>query len=137
MKNIILKSIFPVLAGIFNVLFLLILVQFIIYKNLSFIADDTFFLRYFLPISIAIAITIQHFIVLPIWNRFKSNKILGGFRLIPFTALICLIGGGLFAYVFWERDLGYGELLAVFLTGLIAFSIYWVSNLLLLNYIDN
>lgn len=51
--------------------------------------------------------------------------------------MVCLLGGTLFSVAFWERDLGYGELLAVFLTGLIAFVIYLSSNLIVLKYIDS
>lgn len=136
MKKVIAKTIAPVLIGIFNVLFLLFIVDYAIYGNLDFLTKDFELLRYFLPISIVGAVIVQYFIVLPIWNRFAKNNKVIGLSIIPFTTLVCLLGGIVFAYVFWERDLGLGELLAVFLTGLIAFTIYWSSNLILIKKLD-
>lgn len=136
MKTIILKSTLPVFIGIFNVLFLLVLVHIVVYKNFSFIAD-AYMLRYFVPVSATIAVIIQHFIVIPIWEKFNKTNTVWGLTIIHFTLIVCLLGGTLFSVAFWERDLGYGELLAVFLTGLIAFVIYWSSNLILLKYIDS
>lgn len=136
MKKIIAKTTIPVLIGIFNVLFLLFVVDYAIYGNLDFLTKDIVLLKYFLPISIAGAVIVQYFIVLPVWKRFAENNKVIGLTIIPFTALICLLGGIVFAYLFWERDLRQGELLAVFLTGLIAFAIYWSSNLMLLKRLD-
>lgn len=136
MKKIIAKTTFPSLMGIFNVLFLLFIVDYAIYGNLDFLTKDFVLLKFFLPISIVGALIIQYFIVLPVWKRFaESNKVVG-LTIIPFTALINLLGGIVFAGVFWERDLGLGELIAVFLTGLIAFTVYWSSNLILLKKLD-
>ena len=132
MKKIIAKTTIPVLIGIFNVLFLLFIVDYTIYGNLDFLTKDIVLLKYFLPISIAGAVIVQYFIVLPVWKRFAENNKVIGLTIIPFTTLVCLLGGIVFTYLFWERDLGIGELLAVFLTGLIAFAIYWSSNLVLL-----
>ena len=136
MKKIIAKTTFPVLIGIFNVLILLFIVDYAIYGNLDFLTKDIVLLKYFLPISIAGAVIVQYFIVLPVWKRFAENNKVIGITIIPFTTLVCLLGGIVFAYLFWERDLGKGELLAVFLTGLIAFTIYWSSNLVLLKRLD-
>lgn len=136
MKKVIAKTTVPVIIGIFNVLFLLVVIKFAIYGELSFVAKDADLLKYFLPISIVGAVIVQYFIVMPIWKRFAENNKIIGLSIIPFTALVCLLGGIVFAYVFWERDLGLGELLAVFLTGLIAFTIYWSSNLILLKKLD-
>ena len=132
MKKIIAKTTIPVLIGIFNVLFLLFIVDYTIYGNLDFFTKDILLLKYFLPISIAGAVIVQYIIVLPVWKRFAENNKVIGLTIIPFTTLVCLLGGIVFTYLFWERDLGIGELLAVFLTGLIAFAIYWSSNLVLL-----
>ncbi len=137
MKKIIAKTTIPVLIGIFNILFLLFIVDYTIYGNLDFMTKDMVLLKYFLPISIVGGAIVQYYIVLPIWKRFAESSKVNGLSIIPFTSLVCLLGGIVFAYVFWERDLGYGELLAVFLTGLIAFVIYWSSNLILLKYIDS
>lgn len=136
MKKIIAKTTIPVMIGIFNVLLLLVLIKFAIYGELSFVAKDANLLKYFLPISIAGAVIVQYFIVLPVWKRFAENNKVIGITIVPFTALVCLLGGIVFTYLFWERDLGKGELLAVFLTGLIAFAIYWSSNLVLLKRLD-
>lgn len=136
MKNAITKTTIPVLLGIFNVLFLLIIVDFVIYGNLDFLTKDIVILKYFLPISVVGAIIVQYFIVMPIWNRFiQKNKVIG-LTIIPFAALICVLGSIVFTYVFWERNLGFGELVAVFLTGLVAFVVYWSTNLLLLKKLD-
>jgi len=136
MKKIITKTTIPVIIGIFNVLILLVVVKFAIYGELNFVAKDANLLKYFLPISIVGAIIVQHLIVLPLWKRFaEKNKVIG-LSIIPFTSLACLLGGIAFAFLFWERNLGIGELLAVFLTGLIAFIIYWSSNLMLLKHLD-
>lgn len=136
MKKIITKTTIPVMVGIFNVLFLLVVVKFAIYGELNFVAKDANLLKYFLPTSITGAVIVQYFIVLPIWKKFAENNKVIGITIIPFTALVCLVGGIVFAYLFWERDLGQVELLAVFLTGLIAFTIYWSSNLVLLKKLD-
>ncbi|KAB2869500.1 MAG: hypothetical protein F9K37_07905 [Bacteroidales bacterium] len=136
MKKIIAKTTIPVMIGIFNVLFLLVVIKFAIYGELSFVAKDADLLKYFLPISFFGAVIVQYYIVLPIWKRFAKNNKVVGLSIIPFTALVSLIGGLVFAYLFWERNLGIGELLAVFLTGLIAFTIYWSSNLVLLKKLD-
>ncbi len=136
MKKIITKTTIPVMIGIFNVLFLLVVVKFAIYGELNFVAKDANLLKYFLPISIVGAVTVQYYIVLPIWKRFAKNNKVIGLSIIPFTTLVCLLGGIAFAFLFWERDLGIGELLAVFLTGLIAFIIYWSSNIMLLKHLD-
>jgi hypothetical protein len=136
MKKIIAKTTIPVLIGIFNVLFLLFIVDYAIYGNLDFFTKDILLLKYFLPISIAGAVIVQYIIVLPVWKRFADNNKVIGLTIIPFTTLVCLLGGIVFTYLFWERDLGQGELLAVFLTGLFAFAIYWSSNLILLKRLD-
>lgn len=136
MKKIIAKTTIPVLIGIFNVLFLLFIVDYTIYGNLDFLTKDILLLKYFLPISIAGAVIVQYIIILPVWKRFAENNKVIGLTIIPFTTLVCLLGGIVFTYLFWERDLGIGELLAVFLTGLIAFAIYWSSNLMLLKRLD-
>ncbi|HOZ15143.1 MAG TPA: hypothetical protein PLH91_10120 [Tenuifilaceae bacterium] len=136
MKKIIAKTTIPVLIGIFNVLFLLFVVDYAIYGNLDFLTKDMVLLKFFLPISIAGAVIVQYIIVLPVWKRFAENNKVIGLTIIPFTTLVCLLGGIVFTYLFWERDLGIGELLAVFLTGQIAFAIYWSSNLMLLKRLD-
>ena len=51
-----------------------------------------------------------------------------GLTLFQFTALLCILSGLIFGLVFWERDLGYNELIFISLTGIIAFSVYWTVN---------
>ncbi len=79
---------------------------------------------------------IQFFITLPIWKQFVKKGKFIGMGLLPFTILVILIFGLTFGFVFWEPDFGYSELVATTLTGIGAFTIYWISNLIILRFLD-
>jgi hypothetical protein len=56
--------------------------------------------------------------------------------LIQFTGLLCIISGLIFGLFFWEPIFGIKELILVTLTGIIAFTVYWTVNLLVLRKLD-
>ncbi len=136
MKNKIIKTIFPTIIGILTVLGLLIIVNLIFYKGDFLISSGNGFFKYFVPGATIIAMIIQFTLTLPFWEKFKSRKKVLGMTLIQFTGLICIIAGLALGLVFWERSLGINELIMVSLTGIIAFSVYWTSNLLTLKKLD-
>lgn len=130
------KTIIPVILGILTVLGLLALYNLVVLGRNSLNSSDNGFLKYFVPFSTIIAMIIQLFLALPIWEKFKIKRKLGGMTLIQFTALLCLISGLAFGLLFWESSFGFKELIWVSLTGIIAFTVYWTVNLLTLSQLD-
>ncbi len=135
MKTII-KIVFPVVFGVFGVLALLALFNIFVNNRDVFSVPDNGFLVYFVPATMLIAMIIQIKLTLPLWRMFRTQKKVWGFGIIKFTLLISSISGLIFGFVFWERDFGTGELLAISLTGIIAFSVYWSINLMTLRRLD-
>lgn len=136
MKNKIINTILPTIIGILSVLGLLIIVNLILYKGDFLISSDNEFFKYFVPGVTIIAMIIQFSLTLPLWEKFKSRKKVLGMTLIQFTGLICIIAGLAFGLVFWETSFGINELIMVSITGIIAFAVYWISNLLTLKKLD-
>lgn len=126
------KTVLPPIAGIATVLILLVLINIIFFKATALTTPDRGFFSLFVPFTTVSAILIQLLITLPIWEQFKKRSKFIGFHLVPFTILVIIICGLLFGFVFWEPSLGYSELVAVTLTGLGAFAVYWTVNLLVL-----
>jgi len=135
-KTKIIKTVLPPILGIFTVLAILVILNLIMYNGDAFSKPDNGFFTLFVPITTLIAIIIQFTLTLPFWEKFQSRKKVWGLTLIPFTIILCIISGLLFGLLFWERDLGFSEFIAVSLTGIIAFSIYWAVNILTLKQID-
>jgi len=136
MASKITKTILPPILGISLVLGLLIIFNLIVNNGDGFSKPDNGFFKYFVPLVTIIAVVIQAYISLPIWNRFKTQKKLLGLSLFGFTGLICVFSGLIFGFIFWEKSLGINELIAISLTGIIAFTSYWSINLLTLKQLD-
>jgi hypothetical protein len=136
MKRIVLKTLLPTLTGIILVLGVLIGINIIFFNAIGFKTSDNKFFTVFVPITTLIALAIQLFITLPVWKQFAKKGKFIGMKLIPFTAMVVLIFGLAFGFVFWDCDFGLSELAATTLTGIGAFTIYWTANLLVLKQID-
>lgn len=136
MKTKIIKTILPSIIGILTVLGLLFIFNLIVYNGDVLNSPDNGFFKYFVPFATIIAMIIQFTLTLPIWKKFKSNKKIWGMTLIQFTGLISIIAGLAFGLVFWETSFGINELIMVSITGIIAFAVYWTSNLLTLRHLD-
>jgi len=136
MKTKIIKTILPTIIGILVVLGLLVIINLIVYKGDGFSSPDNGFFKYFVPIATIIAMIIQFFLTLPIWDKFKSRKKIWKLTLIQFTGLLCLIAGFAFGFVFHDPSFGIIDLIMVSLTGIIAFTVYWTSNLITLRQLD-
>lgn len=136
MKVKIIKIILPTILGIFAVLGVLVILNFIMHNGDAFSKPDNGFFAIFVPISTFIAITIQLVLTLPFWEKFKSYKKVWGLTLFQFTTILCIISGLIFGLVFWERSFGFGEFVAVSITGIIAFAIYWTVNLITIKQIE-
>lgn len=136
MKTKIIKTVIPSILGILAVQIILAVFNIIVHGGDAFSKPDNGFFTLFVPITTLIAIIIQFTLTLPFWKRFQSRKKVWGLTLIPFTIILCIISGLLFGLLFWERDNGFSEFIAVSLTGIIAFSIYWAVNILTLKQID-
>lgn len=132
MKAKIITTLVPTLLGIAAVLALLVLFNVVVHRGDAFQAPDNGFFSFIVPVTTAAAIIIQFFLTLPVWQQFKTHGKVLGLSLVPFTVLLCLLSGLLFGLVFWERSYGPMELLWQFLTGFIAFSVYWAVNLFVL-----
>lgn len=135
MKVKIIKIILPTILGLLSVLGVLVVLNFIIYDGDAFSKPDNGFFTIFVPISIFIAMIIQ-LVSLPFWEKFKSYKKVWGLTLFQFTTILCIISGLIFGLVFWERSFGFGEFIAVSITGIIAFAIYWTVNLITIKQIE-
>ncbi len=136
MRNKVIKTIFPTILGIATVLGLLVVINIIFYNADAFSKPDNGFFSLFVPITTLIALAIQFVLTLPFWEKFKSQKKVWRLTLLQFTAVLCIILGLIFGLMFWERSFGYSELFYVSLIGIIAFSIYWAINLLILKQLD-
>lgn len=136
MKTTFKKIIFPPLLGIFVVLTLLTIVNFVLFEGDVWSAGDIKFLKYFLPFSVVASIVIQFALTLPFWIKFKSHKKVWGLSIIPFTMIISVIAGLAFGLVFWDKSFGIVDLIAASLTGILAFGIYWTCNLLTMRRLD-
>ena len=136
MKVKIIKIILPTILGILTVLGVLVILNLIMHNGDAFSKPDNGFFAIFVPISTFIAITIQLVLTLPFWEKFKSYKKVWGLTLFQFTTILCIISGLIFGLVFWERSFGFGEFIAVSITGIIAFAIYWTVNLITIKQIE-
>ncbi len=130
------RNIYPTVLGIFTVLLLLVMFNLIVHNGDAFNAPDNGFFTLLVPVTTIIALIIQFTLTLPFWENFKSRKKVWGLTLFQFTILLCIVSGLAFGLVFWERSFGLNELVFVSLTGIIAFSVYWTINLLILRQID-
>ena len=135
-KGTLIKTFLPVLSGIFSVLFLLVLYNIAFHNGDAFNKPDNGFFKVFVPLTTLVALIVQFFLAIPIWKHFKSGKKIFGLTLTVFTGVICIISGLIFGLIFWERDLGITEFIAISLTGIVAFTSYWTVNLVTLSYID-
>ena len=133
MRTKIIETTVPPIGGILTVLGLLMIFNLIVYNGDVFNSPDNGFFTLFVPITTIIALIIQFSFALPIWKKFKSQKLILGLTLFQFTALLSVISGLIFGLIFWETSFGISELISVSLTGIIAFSVYWTVNLLLLS----
>ena len=136
MKTKIIKTILPTIVGIFTVLVLLAIFNLIVYNGDAFNQPDDGFFNYFVPFVTIIAMLIQFTLTLPFREKFKSRNKVWGLTLIQFTGLISIVAGLAFGLVFWETNLGIIELIGVTITGIIAFAVYFTSNLLTLKQLD-
>lgn len=89
------------------------------------------------PLMTIIALFFQLILTIPIWNRFKQNKIVFGLALRPFFTLLSVIGGLIFGFLFWQQQFGINDLVISSLLGITALAIYWTINILALNKLDN
>ena len=115
---------------------MLVAFNLIVHNGDAFTFHDKGFFTLFVPIATMIALTIQFTLTLTFWKKFKLQKKVWDMTLFHFTALLCLISGLAFGFVFWERSFGINELILVSLTGIIAFTVYWTVNLLSLRRLD-
>lgn len=136
MKSKIFKTVFPPVSGILAVFGLLAIFNLVFHDGDAFTTKGYAFLGYFLPFAALCAMTIQLALTLPFWNKFKTRKKVWGMTIVPFTTLVCLVSGLAFGLVFWETSYGFREWVAVTLTGIIAFSVYWAVNLFVLTFLD-
>ena len=136
MKAKLLKTIVPTIIGVLTVLFLLLIFNFIVYKDDIFNKPEDGLFTFFTPIVTIIALLIQFFLTLPFWEKFKSQNKVWGMTLFQFTALVILISGLAFGFVFWEDIFGLIDLLWGCITGIIAFAAYWVCNIFTLKKLD-
>jgi membrane protease YdiL (CAAX protease family) len=136
MKAKIIGTILPTILGILTVLGLLVVFNLIVHNGDAFNSPDNGFFKIFIPIATVIALTIQFSLTLPFWNKFKSKKKVWGLTLFQFIALLCIISGLIFGLVFWEPNFGIKEFFLVFLTGIVAFTVYWTVNLFTLKQIN-
>ncbi|MFC2110956.1 hypothetical protein ACFLQ5_00735 [Bacteroidota bacterium] len=138
MKTKLIKVLLPPFVGFLIILGTLMLIAFIRVENFKLIESkwDIYFLGIFVLIALIIAIIIQWTLTIPVVEKFKNNNKVWGLTIIQLTILVCLISGLGFGFFFWERSLGLNELIQELELGLIAFTVYWVMNLLSLKIID-
>jgi hypothetical protein len=136
MKTKLLKTIVPTIIGVFTVLFLLLMFNFIVYKNDVFNKPEDGLFTFFTPIVTIIAMLIQFFLTLPFWEKFKSQNKVWGLTLFQFSSLIIIVSGLAFGLVFWEKIFGFIDLLWGCITGIIAFTVYWMCNIITLKKLD-
>jgi hypothetical protein len=136
MKIYISMTVLPTIFGLFLVLGVLTIYNFIIGNELVIRSSDTKFFVYFIPITVICALIIQYFLTLRLWQIFKSKEKYLGMSLFLFTSLTTIVCGLIFGFVFWETNSGLNDLLMTILTGVVAFAIYWTSNLITLKRLD-
>lgn len=136
MKASIATILIPVISGILAVLVILFLFNLIVYGGDILKLPDNGFLTLFVPITTLFALAVQYLLTIPFWKKFKIRTKILGLNLIQFTGLLSIISGAIFGLVFWERNFGPKELILVSLTGIVAFTIYWTVNLLILKHLD-
>lgn len=136
MKPVIVKTILPPILGILTVLGLLFIVNLILYNGVYMRPRDYEFFAYFVPLATIAAVLIQYDLTLPIWEKFKIQDKVYGLKLIQIAGLVSIIAGLVFGILFWEKSSGIYELFILILTGVIAFTVYWIVNLLTLKKLD-
>ncbi|MDD2412519.1 MAG: hypothetical protein RBS19_09950 [Bacteroidales bacterium] len=130
------KTILPSLLGILAVLVILGAFNLIAHNGDAFDTSNLDFFSYFVPITIIIALIIQFFITLPLWEKLKLQKKVCGLSCFQFSTVLCVLFGIVFGLVFWETSLGFVELAKVSSTGFIAFAVYWFVNLWTIKKLD-
>jgi hypothetical protein len=130
------KTVLPVICGIFAVLTLLFVYNIILTKDISYNNSDLRFYLYFLPAALIILIVIQITLLLPCWEVFKLKKKILGFGIIPFTFFLTFVSGLIFGVLFWETSAGIIEFLLLTLTGIVSFAVYWSVNLITIKQLD-
>lgn len=136
MKAKMIKTILASILGILAVLVILAAFNLIAHNGDAFDTPNLDFFSYFVPITIIIALIIQFFITLPLWEKFKLQKKVWGLSCFQFSTVLCVLFGVVFGLLFWETSLGFVELAIVSITGLIAFAVYWSVNLWTLKRLD-
>ena len=136
MKTKIVKTILPTIIGIVSVIGLLFIFNLVFNNGSVLHSPDNGFFGFLVPFTTICALIIQFTLTLPFWEKIKSSRRVFGMNIIQFVTLISIVAGLIFGFVFWERSYGINELILVILTGIIAFGIYWISNLLTLRRID-
>jgi hypothetical protein len=136
MKTKISMTVLPTMIGLVIVLGLLTIFNILIGNGLVIQSSDIKFFVYFLPIAIICALIIQYFLTIPLWHIFKIKGKYLGMSLFLFFSLITIVSGLIFGFFFWDTNSGLHELLMIIITGVIAFAIYWASNLIILKRLD-
>jgi len=136
MKAKLAKTLLPTLLGIAAVLGILAIFNLLVYSRINFTNADKKFFTQFVPIAAICALSIQLFLTLPFWKKFKTQGKVWGLHLVPFTIFLCIGSGVAFGFTFWERSFGMSEFFAVTLTGIVAFAIYWTVNIITLKRLD-
>lgn len=124
------------MIGIMTVLFLLLIFNFIVYKDDVFNKPEDGLFTFFVPFVTIIAVLIQFFLTLPFWEKFKSQNKVWGLTLFQFTSLMIIVSGLAFGLVFWESIFGLIDLLWGCISGIIAFAVYWMCNIFTLKKLD-
>ena len=132
-----LKTFFPTLLGVLTIWGLLKIEA--IFHTQQFGPDEDVHidsdLILILPVAI-IALLIQYTLTIPVWNKFKRNKVVLGLAIRPFFIVLCIIGGLIYGVLFWYKQLGIKDLIISSFLGMIVLAIYWIINLLTLKKID-
>ena len=136
MKTKILKTLIPSVAGILAVLVALLLYNLIFRNGIRIYSTDIKFFTFFVPVMIFSALLVQYLFILPLWEKLHSKNRLLRVNLFWFVSLVSVIGGIGFGFVFWEKSYGTEELGWLILTGIIAFVIYQVVNLITLQQLN-
>jgi hypothetical protein len=136
MRTKIFLILIPAIIGLIIVLALLVLYNSIIGNVLIIRPADIKFFTLFLPITLICAFIVQHYLVIKVWQLFKSDRKFIGMTLFQFVCLLSISFGLISGFVFWEKDAGVFELLLNIVIGSVVFEIYWISNLVILNQLD-
>ncbi len=136
MKTKLVKASLPVFCGLSAVIGLLFLFNLLALNTNPFKHPDNGFFKWVVPSAFVAGIIFQFYLVLPLWERFKSGRTLFGLSLSAFSLLICIVSAIAFALVFWERGLGYAECFALIISGFFASLVFWLVDLFCLKKID-